>query len=113
MSEGQPRNDAGRFGEKVTEQDILKIFDTADEPFMTTTEIANELPVSREAVYYRLSQMLEKGDVGKKKAGARSVGWWAEVAPRLSPEAQRQADAASRENTVSQDEMKRRLGMDG
>ena len=75
-------------GNKISEQDILKVFDAAEEPFLTSSEIADELPVSRQAVNYRLEKMHENGDVGKKKTGARSVGWWATVAPRLSEEAE-------------------------
>lgn len=105
MSEGQPRNETGRFGEKVTEQDILKLFDRADAPFLTAREIADELPISREAVHYRLTKMRENGTVGKKKTGARSVGWWAEVAPKLSPEARQRAAAAERENAISLDDL--------
>jgi len=71
---------------KISEQDILKVFEEADEPFLTAPEIADRLPVSRQAVNYRLEKMLEKDLVGKKKTGARSVGWWAKVAPRLADE---------------------------
>ena len=90
---------------KISEQDILKVFDAADEPFMTASEIADELPVSRQAVNYRLDTMLEKGLVGKKKTGARSVGWWAEVAPALSAEAHRRANAADQESAISLEEL--------
>lgn len=107
------RDDSGRFTENVTEQDILKAFDRADAPFLTASELGEELGISRQAANYRLKKMRENGLVDRKQTGARSAGWWAEVAPRLSPEARRRADAAERENTVSQDEMKRRFGMDG
>lgn len=69
---------------KISEQDILKVFEEADEPFLTAPEIANRLPVSRQAVNYRLEKMLDKDLVGKKKTGARSVGWWAKATPRLA-----------------------------
>lgn len=88
MSEGQPRGEDGEFGEKVTEQDILLVFDNTDEPFLTAGEIEDELPVSRQAVNYRLKKMHEKDLVGKKKTGARSVGWWSKVAPRLADDIQ-------------------------
>ena len=113
MSNGQPRHEGGRFGAKVSEQDILRVFDAADEPFLTAREIADELPIGRDAVHHRLSQMEEEGLVGKKKTGARSAGWWAEVAPRLSTEARQRADAADRDTAIPSDEMKRRLGMNG
>lgn len=81
MSDDRPRNGGGKFTEIVTEQDILKAFDASDEPFLTTAEVADELPVSKDAVYRRLEQMREEGLVEKKKTGARAVGWWATVAP--------------------------------
>ncbi|MDG5821843.1 MarR family transcriptional regulator [Natronococcus sp. A-GB7] len=109
MSENQPREGGGKYGEKVTEQDILKTFDYSDDPFLTTTELAEELPVSRQAVAYRLEQMREKGLVDKKKTGARGAGWWAELAPRLSEKAKQRADAADRENAHSLDDLEERF----
>lgn len=107
------RDDGGRFAESVTDQDILKVFDRIEAPFLTAAELGEELGITRQAANYRLKRMHEDGLVGRKEAGARSVGWWAEIAPRLSPEARQRADDADQENAVSQDEMKRRLGMDG
>lgn len=109
MSENQPREGGGKYGEKVTEQDILKAFDYSDDPFLTTTELAEELPVSRQAVAYRLEQMREKGLVDKKKTGARGAGWWAELAPRLSEEAKQRADVADRKNAHSLDDLEERF----
>ena len=106
MSENQPRKRGGEFGEKVTEQDILKAFDTTDDPFLTTTELAETLPVSRQAVHYRLEQMREKGLVEKKKTGARGAGWWAEVAPQLSSQARKRVELADRENATGLDDLK-------
>lgn len=105
MSENQPRGDSGQFGEKVTEQDILKVFDSSADPFLTAAELADEPPLSRQAIHHRLTQMEESGLVDKKKTGARSAGWWATVAPRLAPDAAERAEAADRENAVSLDEL--------
>jgi predicted transcriptional regulator len=82
----RPRDEGGRFVEELSEQGILKLFDRADAPFLTAPEIAEKFDVTRQAVNYRLRQMKEKGLVSHKKTGARSVGWWATVAPRLSEE---------------------------
>lgn len=98
-------NESADRSHKITEQDILRIFDTADEPFLTSSEIAEQLPVSRQAVNYRLKQMREKNLVDKKKTGARSVGWWALVAPRLDPDAADRAEAADRGSAVSLNEL--------
>lgn len=105
MGENQPRGEGGKFGEKMTEQDILKVFDAADDPFLTASELADALSVSRDAVYRRLEKMREEGLVDKKKTGARAVGWWATVAPRLAPEVADRAAAADREDAVSLDEL--------
>lgn len=89
MSQG--RDDAGRFEETVTEQDILKVFDYEDDPVLTAPEVADGLRrfgkrITPEGVRNRLEQMEEKGLVSRKKLGARAVGWWAEVAPELDAE---------------------------
>ena len=85
MSE-QQRDESGEFTEKVTDQDVLKVFDYADEPVLTAGEVATELPITREAVGRRLNRMREEGLVERKQTGASSIAWWAEVAPRLSDE---------------------------
>lgn len=86
MSQG--RDDAGRFDETVTEQEILKVFDYEDDPVLTTREVADGLgrfgkQITPEGVRNRLNGMAEKGLVSRKQFGARAVGWWAEVAPEL------------------------------
>ena len=86
MSQG--RDDAGRFEESVTEQEILKVFDYEDDPVLTAPEVAEGLrrfgrQITPEGVRNRLGEMDEKGLVSRKKLGARAVGWWAEVAPEL------------------------------
>lgn len=109
----QNREDSGEFGEKVSDQDVLKVFDAATAPVLTAGEVASDLPITREAAGRRLNRMREAGLVDRKKTGARAVAWWATVAPRLSDEARRRADAADQDSAISQDEMKRRLGIDG
>jgi len=108
MSENQRRDEGGRFAGKVTEQDILKIFDRVGEP-MTAPELAEELPITPDAVTYRLKKMKEKGLVDRKRAGANAVVWWAEVAPELSEEAKRRVEEAEKDigegNTVPLEEV--------
>ena len=95
MSQG--RDDAGRFEETVTEQEILKVFDYEDDPVLTAPEVAEGLrrfgkEITPEGVRNRLDRMANKGLVSRKKLGARAVGWWAEVAPELDPETGRTVD---------------------
>lgn len=114
---GTDRDDSGRFTESVTEQTILKAFDRADAPFLTAKELADELPFTRQAATYRLKRMRDDDLVGRKKTGARSVGWWAKTAPAPSAETVSDIQATEGElergETVSQEEMKQRLGIDG
>lgn len=112
MSENQPREGGGKYGEKVTEQDILKAFDHSDDPFLTTSELAEQLPVSRQAVAYRLKKMREKDLVDRKKTGARAAGWWATVGPRLSDETRERADAADPDTAISHEDLKAELGVE-
>lgn len=90
---------------KISDQDVLKVFDNADEPVLTASEIAEALPVTRQAVNYRLNRMHEEGTVDRKNAGASAVVWWATVAPQLSDAAREAADNADRANAVSLDDL--------
>jgi predicted transcriptional regulator len=98
MSRNTKRDtESGRFEGEVTEQDILNVFDSADEPVLTAQEVADELPISRDAVTYRLNKMNEESLVGKKETGARAVAWWAKVAPELSDESKARVEKARSE----------------
>ena len=94
----QDRDDAGRFEETVTEQEILKVFDYEDDPVLTVSEVADGLRrfgkhMTSEGVRNRLEDMAENGLVSRKKIGARAVGWWAEVARELDAETAETVDA--------------------
>ena len=93
------------------------MFDAASDPVLTASEVAEELPITREATVARLNRMCEAGLVDRKKTGARAVVWWAAVAPRLSEETkarvERSREQIERGETVSHDGMKHRLEMDG
>jgi len=109
MSENRTRDEGGKFTAEVTEQDILKVFDRVGEP-MTAPELAGELPITKDAVTYRLKKMREDGLVGRKRAGASAVVWWEKVAPRLDPEVAREVEEAER--AMSQEELEEELGIE-
>lgn len=108
MSENRPRDEGGKFKGRVTEQDILKVFDRVGEP-MTAPELAEELPLTSDGVTYRLKQMHEEDLIGRKEAGARAVVWWAKVAPRLSDETKKAVEEADRENAIPLEELDEEL----
>ena len=85
MSKERKRDEGGQFEGEVTEQDILKVLNSADAPVLTASDIADELPVGDKAVYLRLRDMHDRGLVCRKEIGARAVAWWAKVEPRPEP----------------------------
>ena len=93
----QQRDASGRFGEKATEQDVLEIFDSAADPVLTASEVADQLPITREATVRRLNRMHEAGVVGRKNTGANAVAWWAKFAPAPSAETMRDVEATEGE----------------
>lgn len=92
-SDDQRRDDRGQFGPKMSDQEVLKAFDYAEDPMVTAGEVRDLLEeevgvvVTKEAVRNRLKQLEGEGLVRSKEFGARAVGWHALVAPRLSEEA--------------------------
>jgi predicted transcriptional regulator len=56
--------------------DVLAAMDKVDEPFVTATEIADQLDVTNKAVIHRLDELHGEGKVERKKVGANAVVWW-------------------------------------
>jgi len=115
MSE-QQRDESGRWKGIDTEQAILKAFDAADAPFLTANEVADTVGIANSTAHNHLNRMRENGEVDRKETGARSVGWWATVAPAPSAETLRDIEATEGElergETTSQAAMKARYGIE-
>ena len=67
------RDESGQYTEQVTLDDVLAVFEEADLPVLTATEVAEELECSRPSAYNKLEQLVEQGKIQKKKVGARAV----------------------------------------
>jgi len=59
----------------VSDEEILEILLGSDDPFLTTTEVAEVLDFSQPGALKRLRQLEEEEYVGTKKAG-NSNTWW-------------------------------------
>ncbi len=70
------RASGGEFEPIVSDDDVLEVLSGADTPVLTTQMIADELPVSRQAVYERLRKLHDSEEVDRMKAGSRAVVWW-------------------------------------
>lgn len=80
MSQGRPP--------EVTDKEILNVIQTSNEPFLTTTEIAEQLPIGQRAVLNRLSKLHDQGTIKKKDLGDRYSVWWTPSSLQLSLQSQ-------------------------
>lgn len=63
---------------KVTEGQIIRQIEQLGSPFFNATELAEGLPITRQAVNNRLEKLESRGIVSRKKRGEQTVGWWLE-----------------------------------
>jgi response regulator of citrate/malate metabolism len=70
---GRERDESGKYTEQVTLEDVVEIFERVDLPVVTASEVAEELGCARPTAYNKLEQLVEQGEVYKKKVGARAV----------------------------------------
>ena len=61
---------------KVTDGELLNILATHPDPAFTSTELADMLPISQQAVYKRLERFEREGLVDRKKVAAHATVWW-------------------------------------
>ena len=61
---------------KVSDEEILAVFERAEDPVLMADEVAESLPIGRRAVYNRLRSLEEQEILKSKKTGARSTVWW-------------------------------------
>jgi predicted ArsR family transcriptional regulator len=73
-SNDRERTEGGRYAETVTPEDAFDLFDS-HEP-RTASEVAESLDVSRRTAYNKLIELVDRGDLRRKKVGGRAVVWW-------------------------------------
>jgi DNA-binding Lrp family transcriptional regulator len=59
----------------VSDEEILHVLSKSTDPFLTTTEVADEIGLSQPGALKRLRELEEQGYVQNKKAG-NSNTWW-------------------------------------
>jgi len=67
------RDESGQYTEQVTLEQVLNVFQEADLPVLTASEVAEEIDSSRASAYNKLEMLVEQEEVEKKKVGARAV----------------------------------------
>jgi response regulator of citrate/malate metabolism len=67
------RDESGQYTEQVTLDSVISVFKNADLPVLTASEVADELDCSRPSAYNKLEKLVDRGELHKKKVGARAV----------------------------------------
>jgi len=60
----------------VTESKLREAIERHENPFVTASEMAEELNVARQTAYKHLQRMHENSCLEKKKIGGSAVIWW-------------------------------------
>lgn len=68
--------DGTHGNEKVSDKEILHVFDESTDPFVSISELAEQLDMTRQALNYRLRSLEREGEVKSKPAGGNAFGWW-------------------------------------
>jgi response regulator of citrate/malate metabolism len=67
------RDEDGQYTEQVTLESVMAVFEDADLPVLTATEVAEKLDCSRPSAYNKLEELVDREELHKKKVGARAV----------------------------------------
>lgn len=68
-------NDPDKVGE-LSYENIKRLFRISDSPVLTAPEIAETFEISTQAANYRVKQLYENGEVGRKRVGSSAVVYW-------------------------------------
>lgn len=60
----------------VSDDQILDVFESAADPVLTSSEVAEKLEMGRRGILTRLESLEEQGYLRSKKVGGRSAVWW-------------------------------------
>ena len=76
MTQNRERNEQGHFVPTLSTEEIHTVLLDADDPVLSTVEVAEGAECSREGAYQKLTELEAAGRVRRKKVGARAVVWW-------------------------------------
>jgi predicted ArsR family transcriptional regulator len=60
----------------VSDDQILDVFESAEDPVLTASEVADQLEMGRRGILTRLESLEKQGYLHSKKVGGRSTVWW-------------------------------------
>ncbi|MFD1525729.1 MULTISPECIES: hypothetical protein [Halolamina] len=68
--------DTGGRKPRVTDRDLLDVFRDAEDPVLSTAEVADAVPIKRRGTLNRLRGLEDAGDLESKQIGGRNTVWW-------------------------------------
>ncbi|ADB63592.1 hypothetical protein Htur_4828 (plasmid) [Haloterrigena turkmenica DSM 5511] len=61
---------------RVTDEEIIDVFQSAETPVLTTTMAADKLPIGKRGLLNRLKSLEEEGLLESMEVGPRGRVWW-------------------------------------
>ncbi len=69
-------SETGKYSSKISDEEIIRFFESGDRPFHSANEVAVRFNQKRETAHRRLERLAGEGEIEKVKLGPRSVVWW-------------------------------------
>ncbi len=63
------------YSESV-DKEVREFLERNRKPFVTTTNVAEDLGVTRQYAHDRLTELVNNGEIERTKVGAKAVVWW-------------------------------------
>jgi biotin operon repressor len=68
-------NGTARGSKTITDEELLELFEEAEDAFLTASGIAETVGMSRQGVSWRLRDLEENGRLARKQCGS-GYGYW-------------------------------------
>jgi len=93
--------------QKARDENIVAVFETTDDPVLTTAEVADQLPIGKRATLNRLESLVERGELDSKDVGVGRVWWQVTLDPEPEPSAPESGPAPGAELDTAEPESAR------
>lgn len=58
------------------DNDLQQVFADTDDPVLSAVEVAKKMGITQQAAHSKLAAAADRGEMNRKKVGARAVVWW-------------------------------------
>ena len=99
------RNSGGQFVSEVTDDETMAFIVEADQPFVTTSRVAEAFDIDQSTAYRRLQRLTDDGRLNKEKVSANAVVWWIPDTGKMEGISRRHGDDYYGENSDWADDL--------